>query len=58
MKHSAKRIRNGKYMYRGFVLKRGSELNAWFAVNGGKEPLMHFTFELIKRRVDQFLDTN
>lgn len=55
MKHKAKRIRNGKYMYRGFILEKEMNKQAWTASKTPEKVGPCWSLERLKYQVDLFL---
>lgn len=53
MKNKAKRIKNGHYMYRGFELKRQSEVfPSWYAYENGVKVWSCWSLQRIKYQID------
>lgn len=55
IKNKATRIRNGKYMYRGFVLEKALNKQEWTASNTHETVGPCYSFERLKFQVDRFL---
>ena len=55
IKNKATRIRNGKYMYRGFVLEKHPDKQEWTASKTPDKVGPCWSFERLKYQVDRFL---
>jgi len=55
IKNKATRIRNGKYMYRGFVLEKHPNKQEWTASKTPDKVGPSWSFERLKFQVDRFL---
>ena len=54
----AKRIRNGKYIYRGFSLEKEDGRQSWLATKESYKVGPCYSFERLKYQVDLFILRN